>query len=87
MSRASPDFMSRFLDISAFLQLSLHINGEHCLYQVARLVKRLARGWTIRERDFAHSSWPPVQCVPILSPGVKRPGSGVNHPSPRLKKE
>ena len=34
---------------------------------------------------------PPIQCVPGLFPGVKRPGRGADHPpphlAPRLKKE
>ena len=41
------------------------------------------------ERDFPHPSrpalWPtqpPVQWVPGLSPGVKRPGRGADHPPP-----
>ena len=51
-------------------------------------------GW---ERDFPHQSRPalgspkpPIQWVPLLTPGVKRSGRGVDHPphlAPRLKKE
>ena len=51
-------------------------------------------GW---ERDFPHQSRPalgspkpPIQWVPLLTPGVKRLGRGVDHPphlAPRLKKE
>jgi hypothetical protein len=40
-------------------------------------------------RDFSHKSrpvlgptQPPVQWVPGLSPGVKRPGRGTEHPTP-----
>jgi len=50
-----------------------------------------------RRRDFPHPSRPalgpiqrPIQLVPGLFPGVKRPGRGVNHLShlaARLKKE
>jgi hypothetical protein len=42
-----------------------------------------------RERDFPHTfrpvlvlTQPPLQWVPGLSPGVKRPGRGVDHPPP-----
>jgi hypothetical protein len=45
-------------------------------------------------RDFSHPSrpalgptQPPVQWVPDIFPGVKRPGRGVDHLVPRLKKE
>ena len=48
-------------------------------------------------RDFPHPSrkalrptQPPIQEVLGLSPGVKRPGGGIDHPphlAPRLKKE
>ena len=48
-------------------------------------------------RDFPHQSRPalgptqsPIQWVPGLFPGVKRPGRGVHHPShlaPRLQNE
>jgi hypothetical protein len=40
-------------------------------------------------RDFPHTSLtvlgptqPPIQCVPGVFPGLKRPGRGVNHPPP-----
>ena len=61
--------------------------------RISQSVYRLATGWTVREsnpsgvRDFPHPSrpalgptHPPVQWVPCLSRGVKRPGSGVDHP-------
>ena len=60
---------------------------------VAQLVQRLATGWTVRGsnpgggRDFPHPpvpdlgpTQPPIQWVPGLSRGVKRPGRGVDHP-------
>ena len=70
---------------------------------IAQSVQRLATGWTDRgsnpgvERDFPHQSrlalgptQPPIQRVPGLSRGVKRPARGVvllPHLAPRLKKE
>jgi len=62
---------------------------------IAQSVKRLATGWTIRgsksggRRDFPHPSrpilgisHPPIQWVPGLSRGVKRPGPSVDHSPP-----
>ena len=70
---------------------------------IAQSVQRLVTGWTVRAsnpavgRDFPHHSrpalgptQPPIQWVPGLSRGVKRPGRGVDHPpylAPRLKQE
>jgi len=70
---------------------------------IAQSVQRLATGWTDRgsnpgvERDFPHQSrlvlgptQPPIQRVPGLSRGVKRPARGVvllPHLAPMLKKE
>ena len=60
---------------------------------ISQSVQRLAMGWTVRGsnpgggRDFPQPSrpvlgptQPPIQCVPGLFPGVKRPSRGVDHP-------
>jgi len=62
---------------------------------IAQSVQRLARGWTVRGsnpgggRDFPHPSRPALeptqpltQWAPGFLPGVKRPGRGVDHPTP-----
>jgi hypothetical protein len=58
---------------------------------------RLATGWTVRGSNPGGSeifrtrpyrplgpTQPPVQWVPGLSPGVKRPGRGADHPPPSM---
>jgi len=75
-------------------------NADGVLVGTAQSVWQLAMGWTVRGSNPGwgeffrtrpdRAAHPPIQWVPSLSPGVKRPGRGVDHPphlAPRLKKE
>ena len=42
------------------------------------------RGFRPSSRPTLRPSKPPIQWVPGLSPGVKRPGRNVEHPSPYI---
>jgi hypothetical protein len=51
---------------------------------------RLGRDFTLTSRPALGPIQPPVQWTPGLSPGVKRPGRGADHPPPssaEVKKE
>ena len=91
--------LKRLWNVSLSVQACSLATRLYTIYMgagIAQSVLRLATGWTVPETNrgggeiFLGPTQPPVLWVPSLSPGVKRPWRGVDHPpqlAPRLKKE